>query len=65
MRNHRTEEAAERKALEQDYQERSIQQNLYDAEGLRYSIIENGEQTGFITNGWDVYTEITEKQRND
>ena len=29
----RMEEAAERKALEQDYQERSIQQNLYDAFG--------------------------------
>ena len=38
--------------------ERLVQQNLYDGEGLRFAIIENGNRTGFITDGWDNVTEL-------
>ena len=38
--------------------ERLVQENLYDGEGLRFAIIENGKRTGFITDGWNNLTEI-------
>ena len=38
--------------------ERLVQQNLYDGEGLRFALIENGNRTGFITDGWDNVTEL-------
>ena len=38
--------------------EKLVQQNLYDGEGLRFGMVENGRQTGFITDGWDNLTEI-------
>ena len=38
--------------------ERLVQENLYDGEGLRFAIIENGNRTGFITDGWDNVTEL-------
>ena len=38
--------------------EKLVQQNFYDGEGLRFGMVENGRQTGFITDGWDNLTEI-------
>ena len=40
--------------------ERILQENRYDGEGLRFSLIENGKRTDFITNGWDNLTELDE-----
>ena len=38
--------------------ERFVQQNFYDGEGLRFALIENGSNTGFITDGWNNVTEF-------
>ncbi|MBU5470492.1 hypothetical protein KQI85_08905 [Falcatimonas sp. MSJ-15] len=38
--------------------ERLVQQNFYDGEGLRFALIENGSNTGFITDGWNNVTEF-------
>ena len=43
--------------------ERLVQENLYDGEGLRFAIIENGRRTGFITDGWNNVAEIDENGR--
>ena len=43
--------------------ERLVQENLYDGEGLRFAIIENGKRTGFITDGWNNVAEIDENGR--
>jgi len=40
--------------------ERILQENRYDGEGLRFSLIENGKRTDFITNGWDNLAELDE-----
>ncbi|MBB5198179.1 RHS repeat-associated core domain-containing protein, partial [Anaerocolumna cellulosilytica] len=39
------------------------QENFYDAENLRYGIVENGERTNFITNGWKVLAEQDESNQ--
>ena len=36
------------------------QENLYDGEGLRFALIENGKRTEFITNGWENLAELDE-----
>lgn len=41
-------------------QTKEIQENFYDAENLRYAIRENGEQTNFVTDGWNIYSEENE-----
>ena len=40
--------------------ERILQENRYDGEGLRFSLIENGKRTDFITNGWENMAELDE-----
>ena len=40
--------------------ETSIQENFYDAEGLRYAVRENDKYTGFISSGWSVFNETDE-----
>lgn len=38
-------------------QTKEVQRNQYDAENFRYGVEENGEQTYFITDGWNVFAE--------
>lgn len=40
-----------------------VQENFYDAENFRYGIIEDGKQTDFISNGWDVFTELDGEEK--
>lgn len=40
--------------------ERIMQENRYDGEGLRFSLIENDKRTDFITNGWENMAELDE-----
>ena len=47
----------------EEFAERLVQENLYDGEGLRFAIIENGKRTGFITDGWNNVAEIDENGR--
>ena len=50
------------KVVVEDYREgrkeTHIQKNFYDAENLRYGIEEDGVRTNFVTNGWNVFTEL-------
>jgi RHS repeat-associated protein len=36
------------------------QENVYDGEGLRFALIENGERTEFVTDGWENLAELEE-----
>ena len=40
-----------------------VQENFYDAENFRYGIMEDGERTDFVSNGWDVYTELGDGEK--
>lgn len=42
-------------------QTKEVQENFYDAENLRYAIKENGKQTNFVTDGWEILSEMDEK----
>ena len=50
------------KVVVEDYREGRketyTQKNFYDAENLRYGIEEDGVRTNFVTNGWNVFTEL-------
>ncbi len=43
--------------------EHLIQENIYDAEGMRYGIVENGVRTNFIHNGWSNFVELDEENK--
>lgn len=44
-------------------QKKEWQENKYDAENLRYQMEENGESTQFLTDGWQILTEVGEKDQ--